>query len=181
VYLACSVAGCVATPGRPAPVAAAPAAVDAAPAAPLRREALIGAWRLVAIEYRAADGETLDPFYQARSTGLLIYDPSGWMSVHIAAPGRNAWPIPQVRVPRLPADEEKKAEAFDTYYGYYGTYDFDASSSTVIHHVRSSVIPAENGLDYAQTVSFEAGRLVFTVQSGPAGARSVRRKVWERL
>jgi len=143
---------------------------------------LIGAWRLVAIEYSGPQGETMDPYYQAGSSGIIIYDSSGWMSVQITAQNRRKWEVPSVRVPR-PAERDAalKAEAFDTYYSYYGTWDFDPTTSVVTHHVKSSVIPAETGADYAQTAILEDGRLIFTVRSGGPGMETVRRKVWERL
>jgi Lipocalin-like domain len=143
---------------------------------------LIGAWRLAAIEYSGPQGETADPYYQAGSSGILIYDSSGWMSVQITAQNRRKWEVPAVRVPRATErDAALKAEAFDTYYSYYGTWDFDAATSVVTHHVKSSVIPAETGLDYTQTVTLENGRLIFTVRSGSPGMETVRKKVWERL
>jgi hypothetical protein len=147
------------------------------------RQQLIGAWRLAAIEYSGPHGETVDPYYQAGSSGIIIYDSSGWMSVQITAQNRRKWEVPAVRVPR-PAEEEdaaSKAEAFDTYYSYYGTWDYDAATSVVTHHVKSSIIPAETGLDYAQTVTLEGGHLIFTVRSCSPGTETVRRKIWERL
>jgi len=143
---------------------------------------LIGAWRLVAIEYAGPSGETVDPFYQAGSTGIIIYDRSGWMSVQIAAPNRRAWEVPAVRVPRAAAGEEQlKAEAFDTYYSYFGTWTYDAATAVVAHHVAASNIPAETGSSYSQTASFEEKRLVLTTHSGPPGRVITRRKVWEKL
>ncbi len=146
------------------------------------RQQLIGAWRLAAIEYSGPHGETVDPYYQAGSSGIIIYDSSGWMSVQITAQNRRRWEVPAVRVPR-PVEEDAalKAEAFDTYYSYYGTWDYDAATSVVTHHVKSSIIPAETGLDYAQTVTLKGGRLIFTVRSGSPGTETVRKKVWERL
>jgi Lipocalin-like domain len=143
---------------------------------------LIGAWRLKAIEYSGPKGETVDPYYQAGSSGIIIYDASGWMSVQITAQNRRKWEVPAVRVPRrAEEDVTQKAEAFDTYYSYYGTWDYDAATSVVTHHVKSSVIPAETGMDYAQMVTLESGRLIFTVRSGSPGMETVRKKVWERL
>ena len=142
---------------------------------------IIGAWRLLAIEYSGPHGETLDPYYQKGSSGIIIYDPSGWMSVQITAPNRRKGEIAAVRVPRPDGEAASKAEAFDTYYSYYGTWDYDAATSVVTHHVKSSIIPAETGLDYAQTITLESGHLVFTVRSGSPGAETVRRKIWERL
>ena len=153
-----------------------------APRSASARQQLIGAWRLAAVEYSGPQGETVDPYYQAGSSGILLYDSSGWMSVQITAQNRRQWKIPEVRVPR-PVDQDLalKAEAFDTYYSYYGTWDFDAATSVVTHHVKSSVIPAETGLDYTQSVTLERGHLIFTVRSGPPGTETVRRKVWDRL
>jgi hypothetical protein len=146
------------------------------------RQQLIGAWRLAAIEYSGPQGETVDPYYQAGSSGIIIYDSSGWMSVQITAQNRRKWEVPAVRVPRPKGEDVAlKAEAFDTYYSYYGTWDYDAVTSVVTHHVKSSVIPAETGLDYAQTATLEDGRLIFTVRSGSPGREIVRRKVWEKL
>ena len=161
---------------------------EAGPPAGIRSQGarlqLIGAWRLAAIEYSGPHGESVDPYYQAGSSGIIIYDSSGWMSVQITAQNRRKWEAPAVRVPRPVGEEEDaalKAEAFDTYYSYYGTWDFDAATSVVTHHVKSSIIPAETGLDYPQTVTLEGGHLVFTVRSGSPGTETVRKKVWERL
>jgi hypothetical protein len=142
----------------------------------------VGAWRLVAIEYTGPHGETVDPFYQPGSSGIIIYDPSGWMSVQIAAPKRRRLEAPQSRLPHtIGGDAGLKAQAYDTYYAYYGTWDYDVAAAVVTHHVTSSVIPGETGLNYAQSVELEDSQLVFTVQSGDPGRQTMRRKIWRRL
>jgi hypothetical protein len=160
---------------------AAPA--DRGDTAHLARQDLIGAWRLVRIEYSAPQGPIADPFYQADSTGVIIYDSSGWMSVHIVAPHRRGPEVPATRLSSsaMSRDMRLKAAAFDTYYSYFGTWDFDEATSVVTHHVKSSLIPAESGLNYAQKATLESGRLVFTVRSGGKGQETVRRKIWERV
>jgi Lipocalin-like domain len=152
-------------------------------ALPPTRQQLIGAWRLVKIDYSGPSGPIVDPFYQADSTGLIVYDSSGWMSVHIVAPHRKAWDIPASRASSSSTAPEAqlKAAAFDTYYAYFGTWDLNEAKSTVTHHVQSSLIPAETGLSYTQTVTLEGGRLVFTVYGEDKGEKTVRRKVWERV
>jgi len=145
------------------------------------RQQLIGAWRLVRIEVAGAKGPITDPFYQANSSGLLIYDPSGWMSVQISAPHRVGWPVPAARSADPPAqDGPLKAAAFDTYYAYFATWTLDEAASVVTHHVASSLLPAEDGLDYAQTIVLEDDRLIFRGQDVINGERAVRTKVWER-
>ena len=167
---------CQAVTGAQADAGAADSRAMASEARPTRQQ-LVGAWTLVAIEYEGPRGES-DPFYQAGSTGLIIYDLTGWMSVQIGAPHRRHIAAPAVRVPPADGhDDPPKAEAFDTYYSYYGTWNYDASRSIVTHHVVASIISGEAGLDYSQTVALERGRLVLTVRSG----QTVRRKVWEKL
>lgn len=168
---------CLYAPLRPA------ASADRGDPAHLARQDLIGAWRLVRIEDAGPHGPTADPFYQADSTGVIIYDSSGWMSVHIVAPHRRGWEVPAARLSSVAKSQDTrlKAAAFDTYYAYFGTWDFDEAASVVTHHVKSSLIPAESGLNYAQQATLESGRLVFTVRSGSKGQETVRRKIWERV
>jgi hypothetical protein len=157
--------------------------VQAADGGHIQKEQLIGAWRLVSMDYRGPDKSSVDPFYQPDSTGLIVYDPSGWMSVHIAGPHRQAWKVPASRQPTTgdPQDSALKAAAFDTYYAYFGTWEFDETRAVVTHHVISALLPAEDGQSYAQQVTLENGRLIFTTRSGPPGRETVRRKIWERL
>jgi hypothetical protein len=54
-------------------------------------------------------------------------------------------------------------------------------NGVVTHHVKSSLIPAETGLSYAQNATLEGGRLIFTVRNRTHGKETVRRKVWERI
>jgi hypothetical protein len=125
----------------------------------------------------------VDPFYQPDSDGIIVYDASGWMSIQIAAPHRQAFEVPASRSPAaaIGALSPRKAAAFDTYYSYYGTWDLDAATGVVTHHVKSSLIPAETGLSYAQNVTLEGGRLTFTLRDKDHGEETIRRKVWERI
>jgi hypothetical protein len=124
-----------------------------------------------------------DPFYQPESEGIIVYDLSGWMSVQIAAPHRPTFEVPASRSPSAAAEplSRRKTAAFDTYYSYYGTWDFDEATGVVTHHVKSSLIPAETGLSYAQNVTLDGARLTFTTRDVSHGKETVRRKVWERI
>jgi hypothetical protein len=155
----------------------------AAEAGHIGKEQLIGAWRLVSMDYRGPDNASVDPFYQPDSTGLIIYDASGWMSVHIAGPHRQAWKVPASRLSTggSPQDGALKAAAFDSYYAYFGTWELDELQSVVTHHVITALLPAEDGQSYAQQVALENGRLIFTTRTGPEGRQTVRHKIWERV
>ena len=125
----------------------------------------------------------IDPFYQADSTGILIYDPSGWMSVQIVAKIRPALKVPTSRPTRAVTaqDAQLKAAVFDTYYAYFGTWEFNEATSTVTHHINSSLISGETGISYSQKVTLEGGHLIFTARREVLGVVTVGKKVWQRI
>ena len=151
-----------------------------APASRTTQKDIIGAWRLVSIE---VDGREADPFYRSGSRGLLIYDKSGWFSVQIEGAGR-----PRVEVPAIrPVPDEKesatrlKASALDSYYAYYGTWSFDAASSTVTHHAKGALYPSEDEAVYAQHAEVIGRQLIFSRTQTIDGHRTVQTKRWERI
>jgi hypothetical protein len=147
------------------------------------RHDLVGAWRLVSIQIMAPDGPMTDPFYNADPTGILIYQASGWMSVQIVGQPRPAMEAEAARPPRTETaeDAQLKAAVLDTYYAYFGTWDYDEVTSTVTHHIKSSLIPGESGMSYSQTVALEGENLIFTSRREVAGIATVQRKVWRRI
>ncbi|MGO9933016.1 MAG: lipocalin-like domain-containing protein [Steroidobacteraceae bacterium] len=156
------------------------------------RQALIGAWRLLSIQIVGPSGPMIDPFYNADSTGILIYDASGWMSVQIVGQHRPAMAAAASRpthdtaeAARLAPDTAEaarvKAAVLDTYYAYFGTWEFDESTSTVTHYIKSSLIPGESGISYSQTVTLDGGQLTFTTRRESAGGAAVQKKVWQRI
>jgi hypothetical protein len=151
-------------------------------AGPTRQE-LIGAWQLVSIQRVGLHGPTIDPFYNTGSTGILIYDASGWMSVQIAGQPRPAMEVLGSRptLNGVPELAQLKAAVLDTYYAYYGTWEYDEATSKVTHHVKSSLIPGETGLSYSQTVTLDHENLIFTIRQEVAGGTTVQKKVWKRI
>ena len=151
------------------------------PPHPTRQE-LIGAWRLVSIQIEGPTGPMLDPFYNEDSTGLLVYDASGWMSVQIVGQHRPAMEAPASRPTHdTPQAAALKAAVLDTYYAYFGTWKYDEAAATVTHYIKSSLIPGETGASYSQAVTLEGGRLVFTTRREVAGGIAVQKKVWQRI
>ncbi|MFI4889671.1 MAG: lipocalin-like domain-containing protein [Steroidobacterales bacterium] len=158
-------------------------AAGAAAMPSLNREDLVGSWRLVRIEYSGPKGPLDDPFYHQDSTGLLTYDASGSMSVQIVGHVRPALTVPGSRpvgVVPFSADTRAKAAALDSYYAYFGTWDFDATHSTVTHHVSSALLPAETGVSYTQGVALDGNTLTFMTRQSGADGEYIRRKIWER-
>jgi lipocalin-like protein len=156
---------------------------DAGPERRTMRQDLIGAWRLVDIDVEGPSGREPDPFYGDGSRGLLIYDASGWFSVQIEGSGRPAVDIPSARPMAEQSDSTArlKAKVLDSYYAYYGTWSFDAATSTVTHHAKGALYPAEDGATYPQHVEVAGKRMSFTRSQNVAGHSTVQTKRWERI
>ncbi len=152
-------------------------------AARATREELIGVWGLLSIQIVGPKGTRTDPFYNEGSTGILIYERSGWMSVQIVGHPRPSMEAPASRPTPTGSDKEAqlKAVVLDTYYAYFGTWSFDPVTSVVTHHIESSLIPGETGVSYSQMATLEHGHLIFTVRQETAEGAIVRTKVWKRL
>jgi hypothetical protein len=146
------------------------------------REDLVGAWKLARIETRGPRGVKPDAFYGAGSEGLLIYDKGGWFSVQIMSGPRPMLAVPAAR-PERPGGARAPAKegALDTYYAYYGTWTFDAASSTVTHHASGALYPSEQGARYAQRVQVDGTRMTFTRTQGTPPHQAIQTKVWERV
>jgi hypothetical protein len=80
-------------------------------------QSLIGVWRLVSYEARLPDGTDIFPL-GAGATGMIIWDSDGAFSAQIS-PGEAQGMEPE-------------------YVAYYGTWEFDGTSSEVVHHVEGT-------------------------------------------
>src|SRR5271155_4626932 len=131
-------------------------------------EKLVGAWRLVSVQ---GDSPMRKVGYD-HPTGLIVYDRSGWMSVQIAIHGERkpfangTWA----------GTAEEKAEAFDTYVSYYGTYTVDAATGTVIHHIVDYSYPGNRGRDNVRWFEFQGeNRVVLIPMEDGKGGRIERK------
>jgi hypothetical protein len=140
---------------------------------------IVGAWRLVAVEGQPPG---LPGFYD-HATGLIVYDPSGTMSVQIAnRGGRKSFAGGLAAGTR-----EEKAAAFDSYFSYYGTYTVDDAAGTVTHDVQDSSYPDLRGRHQVRWVEFQGkDRMVLIPREDGKGGAVVRkdatyRLFWERV
>lgn len=158
-------------------------AADAGAGRRTTRQDLVGAWRLIDIDVEGPAGREADPFYGSGSRGLLIYDASGWFSVQIEGSGRPALQVPSAReaVEQGDSTARLKAAALDSYYAYYGTWSFDQATSTVTHHAKGALYPAEDTATYPQHVEVVGKRMSFTRTQNVAGHSTVQTKRWERV
>jgi hypothetical protein len=149
----------------------------------LTKQTIVGAWRLVSIDYSGPNGALADPLFGPNPQGIIVYEQSGWMSVQIVTANRPVMTRPAARTSGVVTADGAKlaAEAFDTYYAYFGTWDYNADTSVITHHLKSSLLPYETGLDYRREVTFDGVQLKLIDRSQERGEDRQRTLVWTRI
>lgn len=146
-------------------------AVEAAPAA---RSRFLGVWKLIRCERKFPDGRVDYP-YGEKPVGRITYDKAGRMSAQLMRPGRRSTMPSGVSLIAGKASEKEIHEAVDGFIAYFGTFDVDETTQTVIHHVQACLVPSWVGTDLKRAYRFNANRLVLT-----AAAAGVVELTWER-
>ncbi len=147
------------------------AAIQGAPAV---RERFIGVWKLIRYERKAKDGRIDYPFGEM-PVGRITYDRAGRMSAQLMRPGRHSTVAPGIGLVAGNASSEEIREAVDGFISYFGTFDVDESTQTVIHRIQACLVPSWVGMDLKRAYRFNANQLVLT-----AVTTSVVEIVWER-
>jgi hypothetical protein len=129
----------------------------------------IGAWRLVSVEDRRADGSLTYP-YGERPRGLLLYDATGRMSVQIMRSDRP--PLSSNEWVEVRAEEIKST--VEGFTAFFGTYEINEAEATIIHRVEGHVLPDSVGKELKRRYEFSGNRLVLK----PSASRKV---TWERI
>ena len=145
------------------------------------RDKLIGAWRLISVETIRPNGEVIYPYYGKHPEGLIVYDRSGWMSVQIVSDPKPVVPMADSREAFLASAASEKASAVDGYYAYFGTWAIDASTSTIRHHIKQSLYPAERGEEGVRHFALDGDHLTLTAKAHEMGEDHDRKLVWQRL
>lgn len=124
----------------------------------------LGAWKLIAVEDRLADGEIVYP-YGRDAAGLLIYDASGKMSVQI---------MKRDREPVSSNETEEIKALLEGFTSFFGSYEIDPSRGVIIHRVEGHLLPDSVGKALERKFEFAGDRLILTPSP-------TRRVVWERV
>ncbi len=138
---------------------------------------LLGAWSLT--EAATVAGTTISPWFGRTNpvSGLLMYQAGGWMSVQIsgARPGT---------VARAEYNQLSDLDKFGwqkEYYGYYGRFEVDESSRTVMHHLIDSLLAYERQTTLKRRCELEGEHLtLLTEPRTEAGQTTFNRLVWKR-
>lgn len=136
---------------------------------------LVGAWRLVSLERRTADGEVTHPF-GLDPVGYIVYSESGHVSVAFMSAGRPRFATEDSRG----GTPDEKVRAYDTYISYSGRYEI--RGNTVVHHVEVSLYPNWVGTDLERSFELSGNRLrLSTAPFLVSGRMRSAHLVWERV
>ena len=137
---------------------------------------IAGVWRLDSFAARDARGAVSGPMGE-RPSGLLIYTPSGWMSVHVSHGDRAHFASDDP----LLATMEERARAFATgFIVYSGRYEVE--ENRIRHFVETSVHPNWPGVVFERTFELDGDRL--TLRTPPVnlgGAALASELHWHRV
>jgi hypothetical protein len=136
----------------------------------------IGTWQLVSFESRDESGAAQYPMGRD-VLGQLMYDAQGHMSALLA----------QSNVPPFASedlhggtDAELRA-AFLGFFGYFGTYSFNLSEGTVMHHIRGATFPNWAGVDQLRFFKAQGEQLALSAPPMRIEGRQVTTTlIWRR-
>jgi hypothetical protein len=139
---------------------------------------LVGTWKVVSWESLRRNGEALNIWMGLHPSGLIMYQPNGYMAVQFMADPRPAFAQNPATTPP-PYDEFRNA--FFGYYAYWGTYTINEAGNGVVHHVQGSERPGEVGLNYQRSVSIDGTKLVITTPCCYKAGQLLRHDLLERM
>ena len=107
-----------------------------------------------------------------RARGQVVYTGDGRMSAQLVRAGRAPFASDDYRG----APVDVAAEAFQQYFGYFGSYKVDASAGTVTHFIEGAWFPNLENKAQVRSFRFEEDRLILEAAT-PWG---VIRNTWMR-
>lgn len=134
-------------------------------------QVLVGAWSLVECAEIVQDGARRLPL-GADARGQVIYTADGRMSAQLVRAYRAAFASDDYRG----APAEVAAEAFQQYFGYFGSYKVDVGAGTVTHFIEGAWFPNLENKAQVRTFRLEEDRLILEAAT-PWG---VIRNTWIR-
>ena len=144
------------------------------------RRKFIGVWRMVSGESRDELTREIRYPWGKNPVGRLSYDDRGRVFAQLMNPGRRAVGGMANRgaaAAIAEASPDDMREMLTGFNSYFGTFDVDEPSRTVIHHIESALIPSWVGSDQRRKYEF-SGRdqlIIFNTAS-----QAAYRLVWHR-
>ena len=152
----------------------------AATSAAAERKKFVGMWKLIYGDSKdQATGVVVYPWGKT-PFGRLLYDEAGRVFVQLMNPGRRSVGGMSNRgaaaaIASASADDMR--DILTGFNAYFGTFDVDQASGTVIHHLQSALIPSWVGTDQRRRYEFSAaGELIILNTASGADYKLVWRR-----
>ena len=137
---------------------------------------LVGTWKLVSATSTTSSGERSETPYGVNPVGFLTYTSDGRVTALISYGGRKPFSAGAGGATLI----EEQAEAFQTFIGYGGRYEF--GDGKVTHHVEISSIQNFVGKDLVRSVKFEGDRITLLTPPTPVNGKvQTVELIWQRL
>lgn len=153
---------------------------DASTSAAAERKRFIGIWKLMSgVSTDEATGAVRYPWGE-KPVGRLSYDEAGRVFAQLMNPGRRSVGGISNRgaaaaIADASADEMR--EMLTGFNAYFGTFDLDVPSRTVIHHLQSALIPSWVGTDQRRKYEFTGRDQLIMLNTA---SQAAYRLVWHR-
>ena len=121
----------------------------------MNRQDVFGPWKLVSMEAANQEGELLYPFGESPS-GMILYDPSGFMSYTAMRAERPKFASGDL----AGGTPEEIMAAFTGFDAYCGTYELDLEEGAITHHVETSKFPNWEGSEQVRYFQVSGTRLI---------------------
>jgi hypothetical protein len=116
--------------------------------------------------------------YGSRPVGLIAYEKDGCMAVQVMGERRALFST----LDKSSGTVEETRNAFLSYEAYFGTFEVDEATGSVIHRVEASLFPNWIGTEQRRRASISGSRLTLETPPLPyEGSMMTRALVWERI
>jgi hypothetical protein len=144
------------------------------------RKKFIGMWKLISGASKDQITGVVSYPWGKNPFGRLLYDEAGRVFVQLMNPGRRSVGGMSNRgaaatIASSSADEMR--EMLTGFNAYFGTFDVDQTTGTVIHHLQSALIPSWVGTDQRRKYEFSAAGELIILNTA---SRADYRLVWQR-
>ena len=138
---------------------------------------IIGVWWLQSRVDTASDGShRIDPTLGANPLGILTYAPGRFAAQFMKRDRTNNNSL------RNNAQGENNTGAVGGYDAYFGTYEVDESSGSVLHRLEGALAPENVGIEVLRTLLVDNDQLEIKLDTTTAQGEPVSRTLtWQRI
>ncbi len=142
------------------------------------KQRLWGVWALRASRSRTTDGKAIASVWGEAPEGLLVYTPSGRMTVMVLRTDRLRFAGDDARTGSI----EEIRSCFEGFNAYYGSFTVDEDRGIVQHTVDRDLIPNFDGDTLTRYFALDGDTLTLTTTPYVlCGEESVSDLVWQKL